>query len=70
MPVILDAISDGVSTIPLLLVLEIKRALKRGLLRGYYVMAEQVGGELGAPDSYTPAAAQKPKPKFLSELRR
>lgn len=32
-------------------VLEIKRALKRGLLsKGYYVMAEQVGGDFGAPD--------------------
>ncbi len=32
-------------------VLEIKRALKRGLLpEGYYVMAEQFGGDLGAPD--------------------
>src|SRR5205809_2677996 len=32
-------------------VLEIKRALKRGLLpEGYYVMAEQLGGDLGAPD--------------------
>src|SRR5437870_1834480 len=31
-------------------VLEIKRALKRGLLpEGYYVMAEQLGGNLGAP---------------------
>src|SRR5260370_42544471 len=29
-------------------VLEIKRALKNGLLpKGYYVMAEQIGGELG-----------------------
>ncbi len=35
-------------------VLEIKRALKRGLLpRGYYVMAEQVSGDLGAPDVLT-----------------
>ena len=32
-------------------VLEIKRALKRGILpKGYYVMAEQFGGDLGAPD--------------------
>jgi hypothetical protein len=32
-------------------VLEIKRALMRGLLpKGYYVMAEQFGGDLGAPD--------------------
>jgi hypothetical protein len=31
--------------------LEIQRALKRGLLpRGYYVMAEQFGADLGAPD--------------------
>ncbi|MGH7170593.1 MAG: DUF4058 family protein [Gemmataceae bacterium] len=35
-------------------VLEIKRALKRGLLpEGYYVMAEQIGGDLGAPDVLT-----------------
>lgn len=35
-------------------VLEIKRALKRGLLpSGYYVMAEQFGGDLGAPDVLT-----------------
>ena len=35
-------------------VLEIKRALKRGLLpEGYYVMAEQFGGDLGAPDVLT-----------------
>ena len=35
-------------------VLEIKRALMRGLLpRGYYVMAEQIGGDLGAPDVLT-----------------
>jgi hypothetical protein len=39
-------------------VLEIKRALKRGLLpKGYYVMAEQIGGDLGAPDVLTPQAA-------------
>jgi hypothetical protein len=39
-------------------VLEIKRALKRGLLpKGYYVMAEQVGGDLGAPDVLTLQAA-------------
>lgn len=32
-------------------VLEIKRTLRRGLLpEGYYVMAEQVGGDVGAPD--------------------
>ncbi len=31
-------------------VLEIKRALMRGLLpKGYYVMAEQVGGDLARP---------------------
>src|SRR5947207_8778082 len=35
-------------------ILEIKRALKRGLLPpGYYVMAEQFGGDLGAPDVLT-----------------
>jgi hypothetical protein len=35
-------------------VLEVKRALKRGLLpKGYYVMAEQFGGDLGAPDVLT-----------------
>jgi hypothetical protein len=35
-------------------VLEIKRALMRGLLpKGYYVMAEQFGGDLGAPDVLT-----------------
>src|SRR3954469_15289970 len=35
-------------------VLEIKRALKRGLLPpGYYVMAEQFGGDLGAPGVLT-----------------
>jgi len=39
-------------------VLEIKRALKRGLLpEGYYVMAEQLGGDLGAPDVLTLQAA-------------
>ncbi|HTU93830.1 MAG TPA: hypothetical protein VMF69_27365 [Gemmataceae bacterium] len=31
-------------------VLEIKRALKRGLLpEGYYVMVEQIGGDIGDP---------------------
>src|ERR1700681_2688076 len=41
-------------------VLEIKRALKRGLLpKGYYVMAEQLGGDLGAPDVLTLQAADK-----------
>ena len=35
-------------------VLEIKRALMRGLLpKGYYVMAEQIGGDIGAPDVLT-----------------
>jgi len=35
-------------------VLEIKRALKRGLLpQGYYVMAEQIGGEIVMPDVLT-----------------
>jgi hypothetical protein len=35
-------------------VLEIKRALMRGLLPdGYYVMAEQIGGDVGAPDVLT-----------------
>lgn len=35
-------------------VLEIKRALMRGLLPpGYYVMAEQFGGDVGAPDVLT-----------------
>jgi hypothetical protein len=45
-------------------VLEIKRALKRGLLpKGYYVMAEQLGGDLGAPDVLTlQAAGQVPEP--------
>lgn len=39
-------------------VLEIKRALKRGLLpKGYYVMAEQFGADLGAPDVLTLQAA-------------
>src|SRR5712675_1918049 len=42
-------------------VLEIKRALKRGLLpKGYYVMAEQFGGDLGAPDVLTLQAAGTP----------
>jgi hypothetical protein len=45
-------------------VLEIKRALMRGLLpKGYYVMAEQFGGDLGAPDVLTlQAAGAKPDP--------
>lgn len=35
-------------------VLEIKRSLQRGVLPdGYYVMAEQIGGDLGAPDVLT-----------------
>jgi hypothetical protein len=39
-------------------VLEVKRALKRGLLPpGYYVMAEQFGDDLGAPDVLTLQAA-------------
>jgi len=39
-------------------VVEIKRALKRGLLpEGYYVMAEQLGGDLGAPDVLTLTSA-------------
>src|SRR5437763_9171668 len=46
-------------------VLEIKRALKRGLLpKGYYVMAEQFGGDLGAPDVLTlQTAGAKPGPE-------
>jgi hypothetical protein len=46
-------------------VLEIKRALRRGLLpRGYYVMAEQLGGDLGAPDVLTlQAAGTEPEPE-------
>src|SRR5437588_7313392 len=46
-------------------VLEIKRALKRGLLpKGYYVMAEQLGGDLGAPDVLTLQAADpQPEPE-------
>src|SRR5271167_1865505 len=45
-------------------VLEIKRALMRGLLpKGYYVMAEQFGGDLGAPDVLTlQEAGTKPEP--------
>jgi hypothetical protein len=42
-------------------VLEIKRALKRGLLPpGYYVMAEQFGGDLGDPGVLTLQAATAP----------
>jgi hypothetical protein len=46
-------------------VLEIKRALKRGLLpKGYYVMAEQLGGDLGAPDVLTlQATGTNPEPE-------
>src|SRR5262249_48443176 len=48
-------------------VLEIKRALMRGLLpKGYYVMAEQLGGDLGAPDVLTlQTAAAKPESEGL-----
>jgi hypothetical protein len=34
-------------------VLEIKRALKPALPAGYYVMAEQIGGDVGASDVIT-----------------
>src|ERR1041384_278367 len=46
-------------------VLEIKRALKRGPLpKGYYVMAEQIGGDLGAPDVLTrQKASDQPGPE-------
>src|SRR5438552_7352511 len=46
-------------------VLEIKRALKRGLLpKGYYVMAEQFGAALGAPDVLTlQASGLNPEPE-------
>ncbi|MFO7906675.1 MAG: DUF4058 family protein [Planctomycetota bacterium] len=46
-------------------VLEIKRALNRGPLpSGYYVMAEQLGGDLGAPDVLTLQAADvTPEPE-------
>jgi hypothetical protein len=46
-------------------VLEIKRALKRGILpKGYYVMAEQFGGDLGAPDVLTLQAREtQPEPE-------
>src|SRR5882757_1364176 len=44
-------------------VLEIKRALRRGLLpKGYYVMAEQIGGDLGTPDVLTLQASGPPEP--------
>jgi hypothetical protein len=48
-------------------VLEIKRALKRGLLpKGYYVMAEQIGGDLGAPDVLTlQTKGTQPQPEGL-----
>src|SRR3977135_1718728 len=44
-------------------VLEIKRSLKRGLLpKGYYVMAEQVGGVLSSPVVLTlQATGRKPE---------
>jgi hypothetical protein len=44
-------------------VLEINRALMRGVLpKGYYVMAEQLGGDIGAPDVLTlQAAGAKPE---------
>jgi hypothetical protein len=42
-------------------VLEIKRALMRGVLpEGYYVMAEQFGGDVGAPDVLALHAADAP----------
>lgn len=42
-------------------VLEIKRALMRGLLpKGYHVMAEQFGGDRGAPDVLTLQAPDTP----------
>lgn len=45
-------------------VLEIKRALKPKLPHGYYVMAEQLGGDLGAPDVLTlQAASGEPEPE-------
>jgi Protein of unknown function (DUF4058) len=49
-------------------VLEIKRALKRGLLpKGYYVMAEQFGGDVGAPDVLTLQSADT-KPESEAPL--
>src|SRR5262249_4046223 len=49
-------------------VLEIKRALKRGLLPdGYYVMAEQIGGDVGAPDVLT-LQALNPAPESGESL--
>lgn len=45
-------------------VLEIKRALKPRLPAGYYVMAEQLGGDLGAPDVLTlQATGHEPGPE-------
>src|SRR6185369_8057798 len=44
-------------------VLEIKRSLTRGILPpGYYVMAEQVGGDVGAPDVLTLQATSGHEP--------
>ncbi len=41
-------------------VLETKRTLKRGLLpKGYYVMAEQIGGDLGVPQILILAGLQR-----------
>ncbi|HZV06704.1 MAG TPA: DUF4058 family protein [Gemmataceae bacterium] len=46
-------------------VLEIQRTLRRGLLpKGYYVLAEQIGGDVGTPDVLTlqtTAAKQDPE---------
>lgn len=50
-------------------VLELKRALKRGLLpAGYYVMVEQFGGDFGAPDVLTlqTSESKAPSPPSLS----
>jgi hypothetical protein len=46
-------------------VLEIKRALKRGRLpKGYYVMAEQIGSDIGEPDVLTlQTASADPAPE-------
>jgi Protein of unknown function (DUF4058) len=46
-------------------VLEIERALRRGLLpKGYYVLAEQIGGDVGTPDVLTlQTTATKPAPE-------
>lgn len=46
-------------------VLEIQRALRRGLLpKGYYVLAEQIGGDIGEPDVLTlQATGTKPDPE-------